>query len=82
MNWTCVVWGVPMLMVTLWWFISAHKWFKGPKVNIEHMMLGREEAVVVGEEVVLDRKMSNTSSTEPGLTKIVKTKSAEAREGS
>ena len=49
MNWTCVVYGGPMFLVTIWWFVSAHKWFKGPKVNIEHMMLGREEAVVVGQ---------------------------------
>lgn len=49
MNWTCVVFGGPMLLVTIWWFVSAHKWFTGPKVNIEHMMLGREEAVVMGQ---------------------------------
>ncbi|KAF1999514.1 amino acid transporter [Amniculicola lignicola CBS 123094] len=42
MNWTCLVYGGPMLFVIIWWFISARKWFKGPKVNIEHMMLGRE----------------------------------------
>jgi hypothetical protein len=34
-----------MLLVTIWWFVSAHKWFKGPKVNVEHMMLGRGEVV-------------------------------------
>lgn len=39
-----------MFLVTVWWFISAHKWFKGPKVNVEHMMLGREEAVVEGQD--------------------------------
>ena len=33
MNWTCLVWGAPMLMVTIWWFVDAHKWFKGPKVS-------------------------------------------------
>lgn len=49
MNWTCLVYGGPMLAVTVWWFISAKKWFKGPKVNIEHMMLGREENVVEGK---------------------------------
>ena len=32
MNWTCLVWGAPMLMVTIWWFVDARKWFKGPKV--------------------------------------------------
>ncbi|KAL4965591.1 amino acid permease [Aspergillus stella-maris] len=36
MNWTCLVWGGPMLAVTIWWFVDAHKWFKGPKVNLEH----------------------------------------------
>ncbi|KAJ5907560.1 amino-acid permease [Penicillium taxi] len=36
MNWTCLVYGAPMLIVTIWWFVDAHKWFTGPKVNIEH----------------------------------------------
>ncbi|KAF1949093.1 amino acid transporter [Byssothecium circinans] len=49
MNWTAVVYGGPMLLVTIWWFVSAHKWFKGPKVNIDHLMLGREGNVVVGK---------------------------------
>ncbi|ORY05675.1 amino acid permease-domain-containing protein [Clohesyomyces aquaticus] len=50
MNWTCLVYGAPMLGVIIWWFVSAHKWFKGPKVNIEHMMLGREGNLVEGVE--------------------------------
>lgn len=29
-------------MVIAWWHISAHKWFKGPTVNVEHSMLGRD----------------------------------------
>ncbi|MCJ1434666.1 hypothetical protein MMC27_004035 [Xylographa pallens] len=49
MNWTVVVYGGPMTLALLWFAIDAHKWFKGPKVNIEHMMLGREEAVINGE---------------------------------
>lgn len=40
------------LAILIWWFISAHKWFKGPKVNVEHLMLGREEqAVIEGKDV-------------------------------
>lgn len=31
-----------MFMICVWWFVSAHKWFKGPKVNVEHMMVGRD----------------------------------------
>lgn len=32
-----------MLLVSIWWVVSARKWFKGPKVNLEHLMLGRED---------------------------------------
>lgn len=57
-------------MVTIWWFVSAHKWFKGPKVNIEHMMLGRGE-VVEGQGSIGDRKDRDDSSAEaPGLDKM------------
>lgn len=64
MNWTCVVYGGPMILVTIWWVVSARKWFKGPKVNIEHMMLGREEAVVVGQGPSGDNKDRDSSSGE------------------
>lgn len=43
MNWTAVVYGGPMGLVLVWWFVSARRWFKGPKVNLEHLMMGREE---------------------------------------
>ncbi|CAL5869620.1 uncharacterized protein PFLUO_LOCUS3850 [Penicillium psychrofluorescens] len=36
MNWTCLVWGGPMLAVTIWYIVDAHRWFTGPKVNVEH----------------------------------------------
>ena len=26
----------PMFGILIWWVVSARKWFKGPKVNIEH----------------------------------------------
>lgn len=45
MNWTVVVYGGPMSFCILWWFISAHKWFKGPVINVEHHMIGRGEVV-------------------------------------
>ena len=54
MNWTCLVYGAPMLGSLIWFAVDARKWFKGPKVNIEHQMLGREEqvdGVEVGKEV-------------------------------
>ncbi|KAL8835116.1 MAG: hypothetical protein Q9176_007110 [Flavoplaca citrina] len=48
MNWTCLVYGGPMVFVLVWWVVSARKWFKGPKVNIEHQMLGRSETAIEG----------------------------------
>jgi len=41
MNWTAVVYGGPMVGILVWWVVDARKWFKGPKVNVEHLM-GRE----------------------------------------
>jgi len=50
MNWTALVYGAPMLGSLVWWCVSARKWFKGPKVNIEHAMLGRKANVIEGED--------------------------------
>jgi amino acid transporter len=36
MNWTCLVYGAPMVAVIVWWIVDARFWFKGPKVNVEH----------------------------------------------
>ncbi|EED20586.1 amino acid permease [Talaromyces stipitatus ATCC 10500] len=47
MNWTCLVYGAPMLAVTIWWVVDARKWFKGPKVNVEHALYGVEDVLGV-----------------------------------
>ncbi|KAL8738403.1 MAG: hypothetical protein Q9190_008009, partial [Brigantiaea leucoxantha] len=60
MNWTCLVWGGPMLFVMIWWVVDAHKWFKGPKVNIEHRMLG--QGVTVDGKAQEDSEGSSTGS--------------------
>ncbi|KAI1437827.1 amino acid permease-domain-containing protein [Xylaria sp. CBS 124048] len=39
MNWTSLVYGAPMLFILIWFFVDAHKWFKGPKINVEHHMI-------------------------------------------
>ncbi|KAK3079778.1 hypothetical protein LTS18_003928, partial [Coniosporium uncinatum] len=69
MNWTCLVYGGPMVLITIWWIISARKWFKGPKVNIEHLMLGRDGTVLDGEGK--DRGSDYASSGEIVSGKIV-----------
>lgn len=35
MNWTVVVFFGPMLMALVWFWVDAHKWYKGPKTNID-----------------------------------------------
>ncbi|KAF2400509.1 amino acid transporter [Trichodelitschia bisporula] len=49
MNWTILVYGGPMFIITVWWFVSARKWFKGPKVNVDHLMLGAEGNLIDGK---------------------------------
>ncbi|KAI9847372.1 MAG: hypothetical protein M1837_002560 [Sclerophora amabilis] len=68
MNWTCLVYGAPMLSVIIWWFVSARTWFKGPKVNVEHMMLGREGNPIDG----IVRHTSDPSETQ-SIVNVVKT---------
>jgi hypothetical protein len=70
MNWTCVVYVGPMFFVTVWWFVSARKWFKGPKVNVEHMMLGRGEVVMSQDKK--DRDDSSADGIVPDKLKLDK----------
>ncbi|KAI9750375.1 MAG: hypothetical protein M4579_006499 [Chaenotheca gracillima] len=77
MNWTCLVYGGPMLIVMIWWVISARKWFKGPKVNVEHKMLGRPGNVVEGIEKLGSSEpviapAGSDSSEAPSLNKETK----------
>ena len=39
MNWTCVVYGGAMVIVLIYYGISARRWFKGPKVFDQTMTL-------------------------------------------
>lgn len=40
-----------MLSITIWWFVDARKWFKGPKINVEHHMVEHAKNIVEGVEV-------------------------------
>ena len=52
-----------MFFVMIWWLASAHKWFKGPKVNLEHMMYGREDQLeqIDGKDGDLERDSGSDS---------------------
>ncbi|KAK2746647.1 hypothetical protein FQN57_002991 [Myotisia sp. PD_48] len=43
MNWTCLAYGGSMASVITWWLLDARKWFKGPQVNVEHLMLQHDQ---------------------------------------
>ncbi len=62
MNWTCLVYGGPMLGAIIWYAVSARKWYKGPKVNIDHYMLGRPEAALEAREDSADSGGSSSNS--------------------
>jgi hypothetical protein len=38
MNYACVVYGGVMLLAMIWYVVDARKWFKGPRVNVEHLI--------------------------------------------
>ncbi|EER40032.1 amino acid permease [Histoplasma capsulatum H143] len=64
-NWTCIAYGGPMLLVTIWWFVDAHRWFKGPKVNIEHILQSHEEEPSDAEGIIAyegSRENKNSSA--------------------
>lgn len=58
MNWTIVIYGGAMTLALAWYAVDARKWFKGPKVNVEHIIHGttaedkasEKHVVVVGEK--------------------------------
>ncbi|OKL57090.1 putative amino-acid permease [Talaromyces atroroseus] len=58
MNWTCLVYGAPMLAVMVWWVVDARRWFRGPKVNVEHSLYREDvegvDGVVVQETAASD----------------------------
>ncbi|KAJ5408084.1 hypothetical protein N7509_001967 [Penicillium cosmopolitanum] len=54
MNWTCLVYGGPMLAVLIWWVVDARRWFTGPVVNVEHAIHHIEQEPEVSEGIEPD----------------------------
>lgn len=52
MNYTCVIYGGTMFLSLCWYAIDARKWFKGPRINVEHLIHGvaaPEDSPTAGE---------------------------------
>ncbi|KAI2639201.1 amino acid permease [Xylaria nigripes] len=64
MNWTILVYGAPTIFVLVWFAVDAHKWFKGPKINIEHRMLYQHAKVV--ENAVISQASRKDGDIENG----------------
>lgn len=60
-----------MFAIIIWWIVSARKWFKGPKVNIAHMMLGQVDDNHIVEGVDVKNDNTNDSDTSSGHGKAV-----------
>jgi hypothetical protein len=58
-----------------WWFISARKWFTGPRVNVNHLMLGRDGNTIEGET------KDDASSSEGHIVPEKGVESAELKSG-
>lgn len=49
MNWTVVVWGGPLFIAAVFFAVHARKTYKGPKINIEHIVTPDGERHTVDE---------------------------------
>ncbi|KAK7902999.1 hypothetical protein LTR67_002645 [Exophiala xenobiotica] len=58
MNWTALIYGGTMFLALSYYAISARKWFKGPRVNVETIHEGAEvlEGQVLSEKGAEDGK--------------------------
>jgi hypothetical protein len=53
MNYTCLIYGGVMLLALLWYAVDARHWFKGPKINVEHLIYTKS---VEGQETESDKE--------------------------
>ncbi|CAG8980197.1 hypothetical protein HYALB_00012389 [Hymenoscyphus albidus] len=41
MNYACLIYGGSMFLAMVWYAVDARTWFKGPRINVEHLMDNR-----------------------------------------
>jgi hypothetical protein len=47
----------------IWWFVSARHWFTGPKVNVDHLMMGDGENVIEADQTKNPIEHESSSDT-------------------
>jgi amino acid transporter len=53
MNWTVVVYFGPMVLSSIWYFAYAHKFYKGPKANINETDMSFDDEILDGKEELI-----------------------------
>ncbi|KAI9646362.1 hypothetical protein NHQ30_004352 [Ciborinia camelliae] len=48
MNYACLIYGGVMCLALGWYAVSARTWFRGPKINVEHLIHGDGAGVGTG----------------------------------
>lgn len=70
MNWTVVVYFGPMLFAYVWYLAYARKFFKGPKVNVTHLIYAEDQGLSEGKEGVIDGV--EPESSDDGMPQVEK----------
>ncbi|KAG0687485.1 hypothetical protein C6P40_002285 [Pichia californica] len=65
MNWTCLVYYGSMSLALAWYFIYAHKIFKGPKSNITNTVIPNYEEH--DDQIKFEEKLSIIQTNEPKI---------------
>jgi hypothetical protein len=50
MNYACLIYGGSMFLALMWYAVDARKWFKGPRINVEHLLHVPQVEGKVGSE--------------------------------
>ncbi|MCJ1230802.1 hypothetical protein MMC12_007476 [Toensbergia leucococca] len=53
MNYTCLIYGGVMSLSLLWYAVDARRWFKGPKINVQHLI---HKGVPEGQDMKVDQQ--------------------------
>ena len=56
MNWTCLIYGGAMFLAMSYYAVSARKWFKGPRINVEHIHQVDTPGLAASDSIASDER--------------------------
>lgn len=70
MNWTVVVYFGPMGLALFWYLVYARKFFKGPKLNVQHLIYAEDQPIKANtgdqEDVIVGVEPASSSGDNAG----------------